>query len=131
MNENKSENIGAIGWIDLTCSNAEEVRDFYSKVIGWEAENVPMGNYFDYNMVNPDSKEPKAGICHKQGVNKDLPTAWMIYFIVEDILQSIENVKKLGGKVLIEPKKMGSQGAFAVIQDPAGAYCALFQQGEK
>lgn len=130
MSENKKEDIGSIGWIDLTCENTEIVRDFYSKVIGWEAEDVPMGEYFDFNMVNPETREPKAGICHKQGVNKDLPTTWMIYFIVEDIMKSIEQVKSLGGKVIVEPKNMGSQGAFAVIQDPAGAFCSLFQQGE-
>ncbi|PJA97553.1 MAG: glyoxalase, partial [Ignavibacteriales bacterium CG_4_9_14_3_um_filter_34_10] len=43
----EKENIGSIGWIDLTVNNAEEVRDFYSKVIGWKSENVPMGDYFD------------------------------------------------------------------------------------
>ena len=54
----------------------------------------------------------------------------MVYFIVEDILKSVEHVKSLGGKVIIEPKDMGSQGAFCVIQDPAGAYCSLFQQNK-
>jgi len=130
MSENKNENIGSIGWIDLTCNNAEEVRDFYCKVIGWDAENVPMGNYFDFNMVHPESRDPKAGICHKQGVNKNLPTGWMVYFIVEDVFKSIAQVKKFGGKVIVEPKKMGSQGAFTVIQDPSGSYCSLFEQGE-
>ncbi|GAB4151781.1 MAG: hypothetical protein Fur0015_14890 [Ignavibacteriales bacterium] len=127
---NANENLGSIGWIDLTVENAEEMRDFYSKVIGWKAENVPMGNYFDFNMVNPESGDPKAGICHKQGINKDFPSVWLVYFIVEDIMKSIEEVKSRGGKVIIEPKNMGAQGAFAVIQDPAGAYCALFQQNQ-
>jgi len=126
----EKENIGSIGWIDLTVNNAEEVRDFYSKVIGWKAENVPMGDYFDFNMTNPVTGDPKAGVCHKREVNSKFPSVWMVYFIVEDILKSVEHVKSLGGKVIIEPKDMGSQGAFCVIQDPAGAYCSLFQQNK-
>lgn len=123
-----NENIGSIGWIDLTVKNAEEIRDFYSKVIGWKSENVPMGSYFDFNMVNPESGDPKAGICHKRGINKDSPSGWIIYFIVEDIFKSLEEVKNNGGKIIIEPKDMGNQGAFAIIEDPSGAVCALFQQ---
>jgi predicted enzyme related to lactoylglutathione lyase len=45
--------VGAIGWIDLTVLNAKQVRDFYSGVIGWKPEEVPMGDYSDYNMTHP------------------------------------------------------------------------------
>lgn len=119
---------GSIGWIDLTVTNAEEVRDFYSAVVGWKPENVSMGEYNDFNMTSPDTGEPNAGICHKQGVNAALPSVWMAYFIVADMNASIDNVKALGGKVLVEPKDMGEHGKIAVIEDPAGAVCALYEQ---
>ncbi len=40
-------NVGKIGWIDLTTENAEEIRDFYSKVTGWKFNNISMGDYND------------------------------------------------------------------------------------
>ncbi len=119
---------GSIGWIDLTVPNAEEVRDFYSAVVGWKPENVSMGSYNDFNMTNPETGEPNAGVCHKKGVNSSLPSVWMAYFIVADITESIKNVKALGGKVLVEPKNMGDQGKIAVIEDPSGAICSLYEQ---
>ena len=120
--------VGSMGWIDLTAPNADKVRDFYSSVIGWKPENVAMDGYNDYNMTSPATGEPNAGICHKQGVNANLPSVWMPYFIVADMDESISSVKNLGGKVLVEPKNMGGQGRYAVIEDPAGAVCALYEQ---
>jgi predicted enzyme related to lactoylglutathione lyase len=120
--------VGAIGWIDLTVLNAKQVRDFYSGVIGWKPEEVPMGDYSDYNMTSPESGTPSAGICHKRGVNANLPSQWMAYFIVADMKESLTKVSKLGGKIIIEPKTMGEHGSIAVIEDPAGAVCALFEQ---
>jgi hypothetical protein len=127
MSNNKLP-VGSIGWIDLTVPNAGEVRDFYSSVIGWKPENVAMGGYNDYNMTSPTNGEPNAGVCHKRAVNANLPSVWMAYFIVANINESISAANKLGGKILVEPKNMGGQGKYAVIEDPAGATCALYEQ---
>jgi len=35
MSEQQKPEIGSLGWFDLTVPDAEKVRDFYSKVIGW------------------------------------------------------------------------------------------------
>jgi predicted enzyme related to lactoylglutathione lyase len=52
----------------------------------------------------------------------------MAYFIVADMKESLTKVSKLGGKIIIKPKTMGEHGSIAVIEDPAGAVCALFEQ---
>ncbi|HEY9422117.1 MAG TPA: VOC family protein, partial [Thermoanaerobaculia bacterium] len=80
--------VGSIGWIDLTVPNADEVRDFYSQVVGWKPEPVDMGGYSDYNMASPDG-EPKAGVCHTRGNNASIPPQWMIYIVVEDLDASL------------------------------------------
>jgi hypothetical protein len=118
---------GSIGWIDLTCDNADEVRDFYSAVIGWEAASVEMGDYEDYCMMQEDSDNPLTGICHKRGENAEIPTQWLIYITVEDLMKSVAKCLELGGKTLTEPRFTDGQGGFCVIQDPAGAVCALYQ----
>lgn len=118
---------GAINWRDLTVPNADEVRDFYSEVVGWKFEFVSMGEYSDYNMLAPESKIPAAGICHAQGVNADLPAQWLIYINVANIEASISSCQKLGGKLITGPRNYGGMGKYCVIQDPAGAVCALFE----
>lgn len=111
-------------WHDLTVDNAEEVSDFYKQVVGWEKEGMSMGDYEDYIIKNPADNEVVAGICHAKGVNKDIPAQWLMYIVVENLDESLETCKKLGGKVLGEKRRMG-EGYYCLIQDPAGAYVML------
>jgi len=118
--------IGSITWFDLTVPNAGEVKSFYNKVVGWKSEPVDMGSYNDFNMQSPESGETKTGICHKRGGNAELPPNWLIYITVKNVDDSANLCKENGGKVLVKPKEMGSYGRYCVIEDPAGAVCALY-----
>jgi len=127
MSDNK---IGTMAWLDLSVTNADEVKSFYEDVVGWNSDNISMGDYHDYAMLEPISNEAVAGICHAQGVNKDLPSAWLPYFLVADIEASIAAVQAKGGVLVTEIKSMGSD-KYAVIKDPAGAVCAIYQKISK
>jgi len=99
-------------------------RDFYARVVGWKPEDVEMGGYSDYNMNSPVTGETMAGVCWKRGPNAKLPAQWLIYITVADAEESARECERLGGKVLDGPRSMG-ESKFAVIQDPAGAVCAV------
>lgn len=124
---NSKPEIGSITWCDLTVPNAEEVKTFYEKVIGWKADPVSMGDYDDYSMIAPESNKIAAGICNAKGINAKLPPQWLIYISVENVDTSAQTCLELGGRVLVEPKTISNYGRFCVIQDPAGAVCALFK----
>ena len=124
MSDNK---IGTMAWLDISVDNAPEVKSFYEDVIGWKSENIAMGDYDDYAMLEPTNNEAVAGICHAKGVNKDLPPTWLPYFLVADIEASLHTVLANGGKLITEIKFMGSD-KYAVIKDPAGAACAIYQK---
>lgn len=116
---------GSIGWHDLTVPDAESVRDFYRSVVGWQPSPVEMGGYSDFSMLD-SAGNGVSGICHARGINADLPAQWLIYIIVEDLDASVTACQESGGKVLHGPRE--SHGAkLAVIEDPAGAVCALYQ----
>ena len=85
-----------------------------------------MGGYRDYSM-GPPGGDAVAGICHKRGVNAALPSVWMIYITVADLEAALARCRELGGKVLQDPKSMGPLSRYCVIQDPAGAVCALYE----
>jgi predicted enzyme related to lactoylglutathione lyase len=121
--------IGSINWADLTVPNADEVRDFYSAVVGWTPVALDMGGYSDYCMNLPESNRTVAGVCHARGVNANLPAQWLVYINVADLDKSIQACTEKGGKVLAGPRSMGPQGRYCVIQDPAGAAAALFEPG--
>jgi uncharacterized protein len=116
--------IGTILWQDLTVDNAEELRDFYSAVVGWQARQFDMEGYTDYEMISPTTGDSVVGICHARGDNADIPPQWLIYFNVANVEQSIAQCLQLGGQLLVGPKPMGNR-RFCVIRDPSGAVCAL------
>ena len=123
---NEQPEIGSMVWIDLTVPDAEKVRDFYTAVVGWNSEDVDMGGYSDYSMNTPDSGTTITGVCHAQGVNEDMPPAWMPYFVVADLDASIEKCTENGGAIVVRPRSLG-EGRFSVVKDPAGAVAALYE----
>lgn len=120
----KPATIGRIEWIDLTVEDASRVRNFYKSVVGWTSSDVPMGSYDDFNMNVPGTQDAVAGVCHARGMNRNLPSQWLIYVRVANIAESAAQCTKLGGKILDGPRRMGGRD-FCVIQDPAGAVLAL------
>ncbi|MFN7116559.1 MAG: VOC family protein [Saprospiraceae bacterium] len=117
--------IGKVMWCDLTVEDAETVSDFYSQVVGWEKSPVSMGDYNDYAMIVPDTQDGVSGVCHARGPNAYLPPQWLLYVMVTNLDESLEKCKSLGGKVIGEKRRMGEQGHYCLIQDPAGAYMML------
>jgi predicted enzyme related to lactoylglutathione lyase len=111
----------------LTVENAQEIRDFYQSVVGWDTSEVDMGGYSDFCMVSPHNGKTVAGICHARGENADLPPQWLVYITVQDLDKSAARCVELGGRVLASSKGLGDMGCFCVIQDPAGAVAALFE----
>ena len=125
MAEGKPE-IGTIVWCDLTVANAEAVREFYAAVVGWKAQTVDMGGYADFNMLSPASEEAEVGICHARGTNEGIPSQWLLYVVVADLEASMARCRELGGRIVREARPLG-KGRFCILQDPAGAVCALYE----
>jgi len=117
-----------IGWHDLTVDRADEVSAFYADVLGLAREPVDMGGYADFNLTEPGAGSPVAGVCHARGINADLPPQWLIYFVVADLDLSLAACVDGGGALVVGPRGLAG-GRFAVIRDPAGAVCALWQPG--
>jgi len=121
-----TDNVGKIGWLDMTVEDAPAVRDFYKAVVGWETDKIDMGGYSDYVMKMPASGEGVSGICHARGSNADLPSGWLIYIVVADVEESAAACLTNGGKVVAEPRDLAG-GRFCVIEDPGGSIAALYQ----
>lgn len=122
----KEKQVGTIGWFDISVPEAGPLKDFYSAVVGWTASELSMGDYADFVMEAP-GKGPVAGICHARGSNAKLPPVWLIYLYVADLDASLEACRARGGELISGPTDYGDAGRYAVIRDPSGAACALFQ----
>lgn len=125
MSDHSTPASGTIAWHDLTVDDADGLRDFYSAVVGWRSQPVPMGDYSDYGMAAADGSSV-AGVCHSRGVNEGIPPQWLIYIIIENLEASLAECARLGGTLLHGPRDM--HGAkFAIIQDPGGAIAGLYE----
>lgn len=126
---NDVKEVGEIVWVDLTIPKADELRQFYLSVIGWEANEFKMGDYSDYVIQTPNNKQTVAGICHARGDNAALPPAWLIYIKVQNLESSVAAAQAHGGRVIAGPKQFGAS-RFSVLEDPAGAVFAVIEEGE-
>lgn len=115
-------------WVDLTVEDAAPVRDFYAAVMGWQPEEVEIDGYSDFNMLDPETGEPTAGVCHARGENASIPPVWMVYFVVEDLDAALTQCTGNGGAIISGPQAAGGS-TIAIIRDPAGAPCALVEPG--
>jgi predicted enzyme related to lactoylglutathione lyase len=123
--------VGKIGWLDITVPDGQKLRDFYKRVVGWNAQGIEMGGYEDFLMSPPAGGDAVAGICNSRGVNVGLPNVWLPYFTVADVEASARTVEVLGGRLRTPIRSMGDQGRYVVIEDSGGALSALFQPAPK
>jgi uncharacterized protein len=128
MSEEQKQTAGTIAWADLTVENAEDLRNFYARVVGWGSEGVDMGGYSDFCMTTAGGDAPVAGICHARKGNAGLPAVWLMYVIVDDIDRSVAVCEESGGRLLSPIRSYGEDARYCVIEDPAGAALALFQK---
>jgi uncharacterized protein len=111
-------------WIDLSSSDPEASRNFYTQLLGWDIQVDPDPQYGGYAMA-VDAGVGVAGIGPKMDPNA--PTAWSLFIGTDDADALAQRVTENGGKVVAAPFAVGDQGRMAVFQDPAGAFISTWQ----
>lgn len=116
---------GALCWNELATRDAKKAAEFYTQVFGWEGRTQPMGNGEYTTFYNGENMN--AGMIQMTEQWGDIPPHWLVYFAVADCDSSTDNIKALGGNILMPPTDIPSVGRFAVAQDPQGAAFAIIQ----
>lgn len=125
-----SSDHGRFIWYELMTPDLEGAKRFYSAVVGWTAQTMPMpgGGDGGYTVLNVDGAGvagamPLGDAQKAQGV----PPNWIGYVCVDDCDAAAEKVKALGGAVHSPPMDIPTIGRFAVIADPTGAVIAIMK----
>jgi predicted enzyme related to lactoylglutathione lyase len=112
--------------INLATEQTEEIIDFYAQVIGWGYNTFKTEDMSGYTMKSK-SGQPATVISHLKGQHANMPpSVWIPYFQVDDLQKSLKTCEELSGKVLKKPESCC--GSYAVIENPTGAICALYQK---
>ena len=98
MTETTMTTPGNAGWISYSGPDLDKAKSFYSDVLGWTIQEMPMqdGSSHSAVMVNGAPIGGFSPMPQDGG-------AWTIYVTVEDVDGAIEKAKSSGAKVLSEP----------------------------
>jgi uncharacterized protein len=116
---------GRFVWYELITTDVAAARAFYTKVLGWGAQDASMpgmtytfftvGNAFASGLMGLPEAAQKAG----------LQSRWMGYVAVDDVDAAVDRVRRLGGAVHVPPTDVVNASRFAIIGDPQMASLAL------
>ncbi len=119
---------GAFCYVELSTSDQNAAKKFYSSLFGWSIKEFPMGPGDIYTMFQVDGAD--AAACYTarpeeraQGV----PPHWNLYIATANADVTATQAGTLGGKVLAPPFDVMDQGRMAVVQDPTGAAFCIWQ----
>ena len=84
-------------WTDLSTSDAEGARKFYSAVFGWKVEVNPDPQYGGYALAKVHGKDV-AGIGPKQ--MDEAPTAWTVYIGTANAAETAKKAEAAGAKII-------------------------------
>jgi uncharacterized protein len=131
MGERTQHTPGTFSWTDLTTTDQEAAKTFYSGLFGWEAEDIPVGDGVYYSMQRLDGKDV-AAISPQPQQQRDagVPPVWNSYVTVENADAVADRARELGATVHAPPFDVMEAGRMAAIQDPQGAYFLIWQPNQ-
>lgn len=115
---------GIIGWSELLTPSKTTSVEFYSKLFGWNTEDMEMPSGDTYTIFKLGDR-PIAG-CFTPPEGAQVPSMWLNYINVEDLDASVEKAQALGATVCTERKDI-PMGSFTVMADPHGSVFAFWQ----
>jgi predicted enzyme related to lactoylglutathione lyase len=126
MSERTEHAPGIFSWADLSTTDLEAAKSFYSGLFGWEFEDMPAGDEGQiYSMARLRGQYVAAASPmwgEQQG-----PPRWNAYVTVEDVDAKAGEVSAAGGTVVMPPFDVFDSGRMTVFTDPTGAFLSLWQ----
>ena len=103
---------------EIGCRDLEETTRFYTEIFGWSPTQIPMAS-----LLNTNSAEGIQG--HITALGHQPHNYTTFYIQVSNILASIEEIEKKGGKKLLGPVTLPDKNQFAWFSDPEGNMVGL------
>lgn len=111
--------------IELQTKDLAKAKEFYSRLFDWKLDELPAPDGgATYTMINVGE-----GTGGGMYVNPDpkVPSFWLAYVAVDDIVASTKKARELGGTVVKDVMEVGGFGWMSVIVDPTGATIAMWK----
>ena len=110
--------------VEIPSADSDAQKAFYSALLGWQVNEVPMGDDFTYTMFNTGADMNVALSPVGDGME---PGDVLLYFHSEDLDADMARVSELGGKVILQRQDVPGFGALGMFLDPTGNRVAFWQ----
>lgn len=119
---------------EMPAEDKKRMAEFYTSAFGWQTQQLgpEMGEYIVVSTAESDANgRPKTpGTINGGFYQKTDDTAShhpSIVIAVDDVKESIEKVKKAGGKILGEPMEIPGVGLYVSFIDTEGNRASILQ----
>ena len=123
---------GLFSWVDLTSTDVEASKAFYTQLFGWDAADLDdgQGNYI-YTMFTIDGHNVAGlGGMQPEMQAQGMPSHWMAYVNHSDVDHVAEKANTAGGQMVVPPMDVMKSGRMMIVQDPTGAMLGVWQPKE-
>lgn len=110
--------------VEIPAADSDAQKAFYSALLGWQVDEVPMGDDFTYTMFNTGGDINVALSPVGEGMN---PGDVLLYFRSDDLDADMARVSELGGQVILPRQDVPGFGALGMFLDPTGNRVAFWQ----
>jgi hypothetical protein len=114
---------GSACWGELATTDVKTAGAFYSSLFGWSLKESSDGMpYTEFS-----NQGQAIGGMTPTNSQESPASHWSVYFAVDDCDAAAEKANGLGATLCAPPTDIPNVGRFAVIQDPQGAFFAIFK----
>jgi predicted enzyme related to lactoylglutathione lyase len=113
-------------WADLTTTDIEGAKSFYSSLFGWNYDAMPMSPDMTYYMatVNGDTV---AGLAQQPPEMAGMPPVWGTYIAVDSADTTATKVVEAGGSLLFPPDDVPGAGRMLIAKDNRGTVIGFWE----
>lgn len=118
---------GRFVWHELMTTDMAAATTFYTRVLGWGAQEASMPNMaYTFFTVGNSFASGVMGLP-EEARRTGAPPRWIGYVGVDDVDAAVDRVRRLGGAVHVPPMNLLDVGRFSIVADPQRALLALIR----
>lgn len=122
---------GQFCWAELTTTDQDGAKSFYTTLFGWGLDEQPIPDDGVYSMFTLKGRHVGAASTQRdEERNQGIPPHWNLYIAVDDADSYAKKAEAAGGTVIMPAFDVMDAGRMAVIADPTGAVVGLWQAGQ-
>jgi uncharacterized protein len=115
---------GVFLWDEVLTTDPEAAKEFYTKVVGWTAEDMDMGDMV-YTVFSTGEAQ-RAG-CTRLPADAATPPYWQTHLASTDVDRDCSKAEEFGATRFMGPIDVPTVGRVAVLADPTGAAFGLYK----